>query len=56
MGKFFTLTKLPSVMSLSLIFVTSKTQTSNILGDPYQVGGPGQVASPVPPLDGPAPT
>ena len=47
------LTQLPSVMSLSLIFVTSKTQSSNILGGPCQVGGPGQVAPPAPPFGGP---
>ena len=53
MGKFFTLTKLPSVMSLFLISMMSKMQSSNILGSPYQLGGLGQVA-PVPPLGGPA--
>ena len=54
MGKYFTLTKLPSVMSLSLFFLTSRTQSSNILGGPYQVGGSGKVAPcPPPPLGGP---
>ena len=47
------LTQLLSVMSLSLIFVTSKTSSSNILGGPYQVGRPGKVASLPPSLGGP---